>query len=81
MGNPGEFTILELARQVIDMTGSSSTISLEPLPTDDPKQRKPDITLARERFGWEPQIRLRDGLVQTIAYFEELLANGELREG
>ncbi|PKN40453.1 MAG: NAD-dependent dehydratase [Deltaproteobacteria bacterium HGW-Deltaproteobacteria-18] len=81
MGNPGEFTILELAQQIVEMTGSSSEISLEPLPTDDPKQRKPDITLAKDRYGWEPQIRLREGLVQTIAYFEELLTNGELREG
>lgn len=81
MGNPGEFTILELAQQVIEMTGSSSKISFETLPTDDPKQRKPDITLARELCGWEPQVRLHEGLVQTIAYFKELLANGELRKG
>jgi len=63
------------------MTGSSSEISLEPLPTDDPKQRKPDITLAKDRYEWEPQVRLREGLVQTIAYFENLLANDKLWEG
>jgi UDP-glucuronate decarboxylase len=62
------------------MTGSSSKISFNSLPTDDPKQRKPDITLAHERYEWEPQVHLREGLVQTIAYFENLLANGELRE-
>jgi UDP-glucuronate decarboxylase len=81
MGNPGEFTILELAQQSIEMTGSKSKISLEPLPTDDPKQRKPDIRLAKERYEWEPQVRLSEGLVLTIKYFEDLLASGKLREG
>jgi UDP-glucuronate decarboxylase len=80
MGNPGEFTILELAKQIIEMTGSSSKISFEPLPKDDPKQRKPDITLARERYEWKPQVGLYEGLVQTIVYFEKLLGTGALRE-
>jgi UDP-glucuronate decarboxylase len=80
MGNPGEFTILALAQQIIEITESSSRISLKPLPTDDPKQRKPDITLAGERYGWEPQVPLREGLVQTIAYFKHLLPSSELRE-
>lgn len=76
MGNPGEITILELAKQLIEMTGSSSPISLEPLPTDDPKQRKPDITLAKERYGWEPQVHLWEGLAKTVAYFEKLIGPG-----
>ncbi|MCG8443423.1 MAG: SDR family oxidoreductase [Caulobacterales bacterium] len=74
LGNPGEFTIRELAELVIEITGSSSTISHLPLPHDDPKQRRPDITLARDTLGWEPKVRLREGLERTIAYFEELLA-------
>jgi len=73
MGNPGEFTIRELAEQVIDLTGSSSVIVHKPLPADDPRQRRPDITLARERLGWEPRVVLRQGLEKTIAYFEGLL--------
>ena len=76
MGNPGEFTIRELAEKVVEMTGSKSVISYEPLPGDDPKQRKPDITLAREKLGWEPKIALEQGLVDTIAYFETQLKNG-----
>jgi UDP-glucuronate decarboxylase len=80
MGNPGEFTILELAQHVIELTGSPSEISFETLPNDDPRQRKPDITVAQTRYGWEPQVRLRDGLTLTSAYFKKLLASGELRE-
>ena len=76
MGNPGEFTIRELAEKVVEMTGSKSVISYEPLPGDDPKQRKPDITLAREKLGWEPKVALEQGLVDTIAYFETQLKNG-----
>jgi len=74
LGNPGEFTILELAKKVIDMTGSKSQIVYEKLPADDPVQRKPDITLAREKLGWEPTIALEDGLRRTIDYFDRLLA-------
>jgi UDP-glucuronate decarboxylase len=73
LGNPGEFTILELAEIVIEMTGSRSTIDFKPLPGDDPTQRKPDITFARETLGWEPRVALRDGLKSTIAYFDDLL--------
>jgi UDP-glucuronate decarboxylase len=73
MGNPGEFTILELAEQVIELIGSKSKISFEPLPKDDPKQRKPDITQARERYGWEPQVLLREGLSRTSEYFKKML--------
>ena len=73
LGNPGEFTMIELAEAVRDLTGSSSELVHEPLPQDDPKQRQPDITLAREQLGWEPRVALRDGLRPTIAYFEALL--------
>ncbi len=73
IGNPGEFTIRQLAEQVIDLTGSKSKIVSLPLPSDDPRQRKPDITLARKELGWEPTVELRQGLTKTIAYFEELL--------
>ncbi|MBU1567885.1 MAG: SDR family oxidoreductase [Proteobacteria bacterium] len=72
-GNPGEFTILELAQKVIQMTNSKSTISFATLPSDDPKQRQPDITLAREKLGWEPKITLEQGLRPTIDYFAEIL--------
>ncbi len=74
MGNPGEFSILELAEQVVDLTGSRSEIVFKPLPSDDPKQRRPDITLAREKLGWQPRVGLRQGLEKTIPYFEALLA-------
>ncbi|MEA3469498.1 MAG: UDP-glucuronic acid decarboxylase family protein [Thermodesulfobacteriota bacterium] len=72
-GNPGEFTIKELAEKVIDLTGSSSTLVYEPLPNDDPIQRKPDISLAKEKLGWDPGIQLTEGLQKTIPYFENLL--------
>ena len=73
LGNPGEFTMIELAEAVRELTGSSSELVHAPLPQDDPKQRQPDITLAREQLGWEPGVALRDGLRPTIAYFEALL--------
>ena len=73
IGNPGEFTIRELAERVIALTGSKSGIRLLPLPSDDPRRRKPDIGLARERLGWEPVVSLDAGLVPTIAWFRELL--------
>lgn len=73
IGNPGEFTILELAQKVIDIIGSSSKIVYEPLPSDDPMQRQPDITLAKEKLNWEPKIPLEIGLVKTIEYFDQLL--------
>ena len=73
LGNPGEFTMIELAENVIELTGSKSKLIFEPLPEDDPKQRKPDITLAKEKLGWEPTVPLREGLTQTIEYFDELL--------
>jgi UDP-glucuronate decarboxylase len=70
LGNTHEFTIMELANQVIELTGSTSTIVREPLPQDDPLQRKPDISLAREKLGWEPKISLKEGLARTIEYFK-----------
>ncbi len=73
-GNPGEFTMLELAEKVIAMTGSKSKIVFQPLPSDDPKQRKPDISLAYEKLGgWQPNIKLEEGLVKTIEYFDNYL--------
>jgi len=72
-GNPSEFTMLELAEKVIDLTGTKSKITFEPLPFDDPKQRQPDITLAKEKLGWEPKIPLEEGLKKTIAYFDDFL--------
>ena len=71
-GNPNEFTILELAEKVIQMTGSKSKILFEDLPLDDPKQRRPDNSLARENLAWEPQIQLKEGLEKTITYFKNL---------
>ncbi len=68
VGNPGEFTMLELAEQVVEVTGSSSTVTFEDLPVDDPTQRRPDITLAGELLGWKPGIELRDGLERTAAW-------------
>lgn len=73
LGNPGEFSIRELAEKVIQLTGSKSQIIYKPLPSDDPKQRKPDIENARSLLNWEPQIALEQGLIQTIQYFEHLL--------
>ncbi|MBT9612761.1 MAG: SDR family oxidoreductase [Burkholderiales bacterium] len=74
LGNPVEFTIRELAQTVIELTGSRSTLAFKPLPTDDPKQRCPDIALAKEKLGWTPAIALREGLKPTIAYFDALLS-------
>lgn len=74
IGNPGEFTILQLAEKVIELTGSKSKIVFVPLPSDDPMQRKPDISLAKEKLGWQPAIALEEGLRRTIAYFDRLLS-------
>jgi UDP-glucuronate decarboxylase len=73
IGNPREFTILQLAETLIRMTGSSSRIIFTPLPQDDPIQRRPDITLAREKLGWEPRIQLSEGLEKAIAYFRKVI--------
>jgi UDP-glucuronate decarboxylase len=74
LGNPGEFTIRQLAETVIELTGASSRMIFLPMPTDDPKQRRPNIELARERLGWEPMIALKEGLQKTIAYFDSTLS-------
>ncbi len=76
IGNPGEFTMIELAEMVLKLTGSKSQLVREPLPADDPKQRQPDITVAREVLGWEPTVHLKAGLARTIDYFDKLLAEG-----
>jgi len=75
IGNPHEFTIIDLAKKVLDMTGSKSEIKFQPLPPDDPIQRQPDITLIKNKLGWEPKIPLEVGLKNTIDYFEALLSN------
>jgi UDP-glucuronate decarboxylase len=72
LGNPGEFTVRQLAEQVIQLTGSKSKIVHEPLPPDDPTRRRPDITLAKTRLGWEPQVPLQEGLSKTIAWFRSI---------
>ncbi|MGH9259532.1 MAG: UDP-glucuronic acid decarboxylase family protein [Acidimicrobiales bacterium] len=74
IGNPGEFTVRELAHLVLEVIGSSSEIVYEPLPVDDPTQRQPDITLARTALGWEPRVDLREGLERTAAWFRQALA-------
>ncbi len=78
LGNPGEFTILELARLVIEFTGSRSRIVHHPLPQDDPKQRRPDIGQARDDLGWVPKVTLQEGLRKTIAFFEDLLSDVDI---
>ena len=77
LGNPGEFTMIEFAETILELTNSSSKLIFKPLPEDDPKQRRPDITLAKQNLNWEPQVELREGLVKTIAYFDTLLNAGE----
>jgi UDP-glucuronate decarboxylase len=74
IGNPGEFTMLALAEMVIRLTGSRSKLVFQPLPSDDPRQRQPDISLARKRLDWEPRVGLEDGLKETIAYFRSILS-------
>jgi UDP-glucuronate decarboxylase len=73
IGNPGEFTMLELAENVLRLVGGHSKLTFHPLPEDDPKQRQPDIALAKSTLGWEPKVGLEDGLKETIGYFRKLL--------
>jgi UDP-glucuronate decarboxylase len=73
VGNPGEFTMLSLAQEIIRLTGSRSSVVFKPLPADDPKQRRPDISVAREVLDWQPSVALEQGLGKTIAYFQDLL--------
>jgi UDP-glucuronate decarboxylase len=74
LGNPGEFSIRELAERVIAMTGSKSRVVYRPLPSDDPTQRQPDIRLAREKLSWEPHVPLAEGLARTIDYFRDFVS-------
>ncbi len=73
LGNPGEFTMIELAETILELTGSRSALIHAALPQDDPRQRQPDIGLARAQLGWEPRVALREGLMPTIAYFDAML--------
>ena len=73
IGNPREFSILELAEKIINLSASSSEINFKPLPADDPKQRRPDISLAKKELNWEPKISLEEGLVKTISYFRDIV--------
>jgi UDP-glucuronate decarboxylase len=77
LGNPNEMTIMDLAKRIIELTGSSSTIVRRPLPQDDPTRRQPDITLAKRELNWTPTVDLDQGLKKTIANFEERLREGE----
>jgi UDP-glucuronate decarboxylase len=77
IGNPGEFTIRQLAELVVELTGSRSRLIHRPLPADDPRQRQPNIARARELLGWQPKTDLREGLLRTIAYFDELLRRSD----
>jgi UDP-glucuronate decarboxylase len=75
LGNPGEFTMLELAQTVIELTGARSELVFQPLPSDDPRQRQPDNSLAKATLDWSPKVELREGLIRTIAYFDALLSD------
>jgi nucleoside-diphosphate-sugar epimerase len=75
IGNPGEFTMLELAELVVEVTGGSSDVTFEPLPVDDPRQRRPDISLAARVLGWHPQVDLREGLARTYDWYRRLGGN------
>jgi UDP-glucuronate decarboxylase len=80
IGNPNEFTILELATMINEMIGASSKIVRRPLPENDPRQRQPNISLAKKHLSWEPRTPLKEGLIRTIAYFEKLLSEGKMRD-
>ena len=80
IGNPTEFSVLELATMVIEQTGSRSRIVHRPRPQDDPRQRRPDISRAHDLMAWAPRVPLKDGLARTIAYFEQLLSDQALKE-
>ena len=80
IGNPVEFSILQLATMIVDMTGSRSRIVHRPLPENDPRQRRPDISRAQELLSWQPRTPLKEGLIRTIAYFEKLLSDNNVRD-
>jgi UDP-glucuronate decarboxylase len=79
IGNPTEFSMLELAKTVIEMTGSRSRVVHRPLPENDPRQRRPEISRAQETLSWTPRIQLKEGLIRTIEYFEKLLKESDVR--
>ena len=79
MGNPNEFTMLELAEEILNLTNSGSKIIFNPLPADDPTQRKPSIILAKEKLEWLPQIELKEGLQKTITHFKERLSKNTIK--
>jgi UDP-glucuronate decarboxylase len=81
LGNPDECTVLELAERIIELTGSRSQIVFRSLPADDPRRRKPDITLAREKLGWQPRVPLSEGLKRTVTYFDGVLREDPQRAG
>src|SRR5256885_9325491 len=81
LGNPAEFTVMDLARLVVDYTNSRSRIVHRPLPVDDPRQRRPDISFARQHLGWEPTISLSQGLARTVEYFDALLYGSRPAKG
>jgi UDP-glucuronate decarboxylase len=76
LGNPAEMSVRELAETIIELTGSKSELVYRPLPQDDPKQRQPDISLAKDKLGWEPRVALEEGLRKTIEYFDGQLKRG-----
>ncbi len=78
LGNPAEFTILELAKKVLSHTGSKSRLMFHPLPVDDPMQRQPDISLAKQYLDWKPKVQLDEGLIKTIEYFDQILSSDNL---
>jgi dTDP-glucose 4,6-dehydratase len=78
IGNPDEYTVRQLAETILEITGSKSTLVMKPLPTDDPRVRRPDITRARQTLGWEPRVPLREGLARTVDYFRGLKAAGTI---
>ena len=80
IGNPNEFTILQLATTIVEMIGARSKIVRRPLPENDPRQRQPDIALAKKQLSWEPRTQLKEGLARTVAYFEKLLSDGNIRD-
>src|SRR5262249_53829902 len=80
LGNPNEFSMRQLADEILMQVGSRSRLVFRPLPADDPKQRRPNIDLARAHLDWSPQIQLREGLAKTIAYFDMMLSRGELEQ-
>jgi UDP-glucuronate decarboxylase len=81
LGNPNEMSVRDLAEQVVEMTGSRSRLIFKPLPVDDPKQRQPDITLARQKLNWTPKVRLGDGLDRTVAYFRSVVTGKMVSTG